>query len=124
MYISLLSLWTSEQLERSLEVGQHACHPPVRLDELAIGEDVLLREAVAGMVIQEQPLGVSASRVGGHLSRALVFLSGTLLDSVVLLVYVTFVGTVLPAAFLVMTVSRMIFAAFSLFAAWTAAFAT
>ena len=57
-----LSLWSPELLERSLQVGEHARDPPVRLDNLAIREDVLLREAVAGMVIQVQPLGLLAKR--------------------------------------------------------------
>ena len=54
--------WSSELLERSLQVWEHACYPPVRLDNLTIREDVLLGEAVARMVIQVQTLGLFAKR--------------------------------------------------------------
>ena len=47
-------------MERSLEIRQHARDPPVRLDDLAIREDVLLREAVARIIIQVQLLGLLA----------------------------------------------------------------
>ena len=54
------SSWSSELLQRSLQVGQHARDPPVGLNDLAIRENVLLREAVARMVIQVQTLGLLA----------------------------------------------------------------
>ena len=75
-----------------------------------------------------RPSSASRGPLRGDVARAQVaeFLpfprfSGMLLVSVVVRWYVTLLGTALPGALRVITQSLMIFAAFSLFAAWAAA---